>query len=137
MTLAQHEKSYSEARAHLKDLLDSAEAGQTATVRRGSGRVAFVDAERLRYALSRLVPARAEVIAEGGGWSAFVRGLPVAADGVTFDEAVGELVDALREYAEDWVDHLRLAPNHKENWGLVQLVLLSDDEQLRDWLVSR
>lgn len=28
------------------------------------------------------------------------------------------------------------APNHANNWGLVQLVSLSDDDQLRDWLVG-
>jgi hypothetical protein len=46
------------------------------------------------------------------------------------------MVDALREYAEDWQDHLLDAPNHRENWGLVQLISLSDDDQLREWLVG-
>ena len=41
---------------------------------------------------------------------------------------------ALREYAEDWVDRLFVAPNHAGHWGLVQLVALSDDEQLATWL---
>jgi predicted RNase H-like HicB family nuclease len=136
MTLA-HYDSYTEARAHFKDLLDSAAAGRPATVRRESGRAAVVDAERLRYALSRLVSFRAEVVAEGGGWSVFIPGLPVSADGATFEEAIDEMIDALRDYAEDWIDRLRLAPNHDGNWGLVQLIALSDDDQLRDWLVSR
>jgi hypothetical protein len=26
--------------------------------------------------------------------------------------------------------------NHRDNWGLVQLIALSDDDQLRDWLVG-
>jgi hypothetical protein len=42
----------------------------------------------------------------------------------------------LREYAHDWQDHLLNAANHRENWGLVQLISLSDDEQLREWLVG-
>lgn len=62
--------------------------------------------------------------------------MPVAADGATFDEAIHEMIDALRVYAEDWQDRLLDAPNHRENWGLVQLICLSDDEQLRDWLVG-
>ncbi|MEU2030588.1 hypothetical protein [Nocardia amamiensis] len=62
-------------------------------------------------------------------------GLPVAADGATFDKAVDEMILALREYADDWQSRLRAAPNHRENWGLVQLIGLSNDAQLRDWLV--
>jgi len=60
----------------------------------------------------------------------------VAADGASFDDAIDEMIDALREYAEDWQDHLLDAPNHRDNWGLVQLISLSDDEQLHDWLVG-
>jgi predicted RNase H-like HicB family nuclease len=97
---------------------------------------AVVQAERLRHFLAMLIPSRAEVVAEAGEWSVFIRGVPVAADGPTFDVAIDEMVDALREYAEDWHDHLLDAPNHHESWGLVQLVSLSDDQQLRDWLVG-
>ncbi|HEY0641134.1 MAG TPA: prevent-host-death protein [Pseudonocardiaceae bacterium] len=133
---ALHFDSYTAARAHLKDLLDAATRGRVATVRRDSTRSAIVDAERLRYFLARLHPARAEIVAEAGGWSIFIPGVPVAADGATPDEAVGEMIDALREYAEDWQDRVADAPNHRDNWGLVQLVSLSDDAQLREWLVG-
>ncbi|RKT83481.1 Antitoxin of toxin-antitoxin, RelE / RelB, TA system [Saccharopolyspora antimicrobica] len=133
---ALHFDSYTEARAHLKDLLDAAERGRAATIRRDSALTAVVDVERLRYFLASLVPSRAEAVSEADGWSVFIPGLPVAADGDTFDEAIDEMVVALREYADDWHDRLLDAPNHRENWGLVQLVSLSDDEQLRDWLVG-
>ncbi|MBX5484971.1 MAG: prevent-host-death protein [Myxococcaceae bacterium] len=133
---AVHFASYSDARARLKDLLDAAERGRTATVRRDKVTAAVVDGERLRHFLSCVCPSRAQVVAEGGGWSVFIPGLPVAADGATFDAAIDEMIDALREYAEDWQDHLLDAPNHKDNWGLVQLVELSTDEQLREWLVG-
>lgn len=133
---AVHFDSYSEARGHLKDLLDAAERGRVATVRRHSARAAVVDVERLRRYLSVVTPWHAEVVAEAGGFSVFVPGVPVAADGATFDEAVTEMVDALREYAEDWQDRLSDSPNHEENWGLVQLVGLSDDDQLRSWIVG-
>ena len=66
----------------------------------------------------------------------FIPGLPVAADGETFDEAITEMVAALREYAEDWQDHLLHAPNHRDNWGLMQMISLSSDDQLRDWLTG-
>ncbi len=133
---AVHYESYTEARSHLKDLLDAAEQGRVATVRRDAGRAAVVDVERLRHFLATVCASRAQVIAEGGGWSVFIPGLPIAADGATFDEAIDEMLDALREYAEDWQERLQAAPNHRDNWGLVQLISLSDDEQLRGWLVG-
>jgi predicted RNase H-like HicB family nuclease len=131
-----HYDSYTDARAHFKDLLDAAERGRVATVRRDAGRTAVVDVERLRGVLTVLIAPRAQVVAEAGGWSVFIPGLPVAADGATFDEAIAEMIDALREYAEDWQERLLDAPNHRDNWGLVQLISLSSDDQLRDWLVG-
>jgi predicted RNase H-like HicB family nuclease len=131
-----HYESYTDARAHLKDLLDAAERGRVATVRRDVAITAVVDVARLRHFLASLIPSHAEVVAEAGGWSVFIPGLPVAADGGTFDEAIMEMIDALREYAEDWQDRLLDSPNHRENWGLVQLISLSDDQQLHDWLVG-
>lgn len=133
---AVHYDSYTDARAHLKDLLDAAEKGRVATVRRESARTAVVDLERLRQFLVALVPSRAQVVPEADGWSVFIPGLPVAADGATFDEAIAEMIEALREYADDWQERLLDAPNHREHWGLVQLISLSDDDQLSDWLVG-
>lgn len=78
---ALHYGSYTEARAHLKDLLDAAERGRVATVRRDSALTAVVDVERLRHFLASLVISRAQVVPEAGGWSVFIPGLPVAADG--------------------------------------------------------
>jgi len=124
-----------DARAHFKDILDAAMAGTPASIRRDSQQVAVVDAARLRFFLASVAP-RAEVVAEAGGWSVFIPGLPIAADGDTFEAAIDEMVDALREYAEDWVSHLRHAPNHVDNWALVQLVALSDDQTLSGWLTG-
>jgi hypothetical protein len=133
---ALHYDSYTEARAHLKDLLDAAEQGRVATVRRDSVMAAVVDVERLRHFLASIVPRRAQVVAEAGGWSVFIPGLPVAVDGASFEGAIDEMIDALREYAEDWQERLADTPNHRDNWGLVQLISLSTDDQLRDWLVG-
>jgi predicted RNase H-like HicB family nuclease len=129
-----HYDTVTEARAHFSALIDAAEAGVPATVRRDRLRAAVVDADRLRHFLVTVRPARAEVVAEAGGWSILLPGLPIAADGETFDQALDEMVAALREYAEDWADHLRHASNHEKNWGLVQIIDLSSDEELRDWL---
>lgn len=133
---AVHHGSFTEARNHLKDLLDAAAQGHVATIKRDDTCVAVVDVRRMRHFLGSLIPAQAQVVAEGGGWSVFIPGLPVAADGPTLDEAIEEMVDALREYAEDWQERLSATPNHREHWGLVQLISLSSDDQLRDWLVG-
>jgi hypothetical protein len=77
-----------------------------------------------------------QVIQEAGGWSVYIADRPAAAGGATFDEAVTEMADALRDYAHDWQGHLRNAASHRESCGLVQLISLSDDEQLREWLVT-
>ena len=105
-------------------------------MRRESATAAIVDADRLRHFLAGVIAIRAEVVPEADGWSVFLPGVPVAADGATFDEAIAEMIAALREYAADWQDRLLDAPNHRDNWGLVQLVVLSDDDQLRAWLVG-
>lgn len=133
---ALHYDSYSEARTHLKDLLDAAERGRVATVRRDSSTTAVIDVARLRHFLAAVIPSRAQVVPEAGGWSVFVPGLPISADGATFDEAITEMIDALREYAEDWQDRLLDAPNHRDHWGVVQMISLSDDDQLRTWLAG-
>ncbi len=133
---AAHFDTLTAARSHFRDLLDAAESGRPATVVREHRRSAVVDAERLRRELAARTPAAAEVVPEAGGWSVFFPGRPIAADGATFDEAVREAVAALREYAEDWSDHLLTAPNHADNWALVQIVELSTDEQLVDWITA-
>ncbi len=124
----------SEARQRFKDVLDAAVEGRPVSVTRDHRKVAAVDAERLTYFLTRLIPANARLVAEGGGWSIMLPGLPIAADGATLEEALDEMVDALRDYSEAWTDGLRLALNHADNWGLVQMIELSSDQDLKDWL---
>jgi predicted RNase H-like HicB family nuclease len=122
-----------EARAHLKELLDAAQQGVPAEMTRDTQRFAVVDVARLLQFFT-LAPRSVEVVAEAGGYSVFIPGTPIAADGATLDEALEEMVDALREYAADWTDRLSTAPNHRANWGLVQLVELSSDRELVTWL---
>ena len=136
MATATHFPTLSAARAGFKDLLDAAEEGRSATVRRENKVAAVVDAGRLRSMLTETRHADAQLVAEADGWSIFLPGLPLAADATTFDGALDEMVLVLREYAQDWDDHLLHAPNHANNWGLVQLIALSDDGQLKAWLVG-
>lgn len=126
-----------QGRQHFKDLLDAAEEGLPNTVHRDHLTAVVVESDRLRQALIAACPARAEVVAEAEGWSVFLPGLPIAADGSTFEEAIDEMVVALREYAADWADHLRTATNHRGNWALVQLISLSTDGELKNWLTEQ
>lgn len=130
-----HYDSFTSAREHFKDVLDQAASGTAVTVRRESLTAVVLDAVALRHFLVSVVPPCAEVVAEADGWSAFIRGLPVAGAGATYDAAVADMADALREYAEDW-RRLQSAPNHRDSWGLVQLVALSNDDQLRQWITG-
>ena len=125
-----------EARDHFKDLLDAADEGRPATVLRDQRRVAAVDADRLVDFLTRTHASGAHAVPDGDRWSIFMTGVPVAADGATLDEAVDEMIDALHDYAEAWISRLRLAPNHAENWALVQIITLASEDQLRAWLLS-
>jgi hypothetical protein len=133
MTL--HYPSVSAARDNIKHILDAAERGQVVSVERNSHRSAVVDAERLRQFFLGSVAPDAEIVHEEGAWVITMPGRPIAAEAASYDEAITEMVDALREYAADWNDRLLSAPNHQQNWGLVQLISYSTDEQLRDWLL--
>lgn len=136
MGQARHFESYTAARQNLKAVLDAAEAGLVTTVVRDDEKYLVVPARQLREELALLRPSKAEVVAEGGGWAVILPGLPVHGDGETFDSALDDAIVALREYAEDWNDHLRAAPNHAQHRPVVELVELSTDEQLRDWLLG-
>ena len=128
--------TFTDARKRLRAVLDAAQAGLVTIVDRDEERFVVLSADHLREDLIRLCPAHAKVVAEGGGWAAMVPGLPLHGDGATFDEALEDLIGAFREYAEDWNDRLYRAPNHRANRVVVELIEISTDEQLKDWLVN-
>lgn len=127
---------YTEARTSLKAILDITTKGGLASIRRNTDIGAVVNGEKLRTFLAKTISANAQVVNEDGAWAVFIPGLPLAVEATKLDDALLDMVHALREYAEDWVDHLSKAPNHSDNWGLVQLVMLADDQQLIEWLVD-
>ena len=127
--------SYTDTRNRLKEVLDTADRGVPVGVERHGRRAVVMDLALL-YELLADSPRlrRPEAVAEGGGWSVYLPGTPVAADGADLDEAAEEFVVALREYAEDWVERLRFAPNHAQHWPLVHFVSLSSDADLTGWV---
>lgn len=128
--------SFTEARKALKDILDTAENGAMVSIVRGDRVSVVADRDRLRDHLASTLPSRAKVVAQVDGWVILMPDKPFAAEGDTFDSAVGDMIANLREYAAEWPVHFQSAPNHASNWALVQLVTLSTDDQLRDWLTT-
>jgi hypothetical protein len=137
MATARHFPSATEARQKFRCVLDAAHEGVVTTITRDNERYVVVSADALGQDLRRLLPSQAVVVPEGGGWSAFIPWVPVHGDAATLDDAIDDLVEALRDYAEDWNDRLHAVPNHAQHRSLVELVELSDDEQLRNWIVGR
>lgn len=129
--------SATQVRDAFADTLDRAGRGLPVGVHRRTGAVAFLPAARLAEALraSTLLP-RPELFCEDGVWTAAIPGAPLATEGVGIDDAVDELVEALREYAEDWADRLHDAPNHARWWALAQMVAFSSDDELRSWVTG-
>lgn len=125
--------SFSSARAHLKDVLDQADRGRLVTISRGQEVSVVLSADKLRRLLTQAVQPRLQVAHEDDRVITFMESRPFVSEGYTVDEALEDMLESLREYADDWHDHLSEAPNHARNWALVQLVNLSSDQQLREW----
>ena len=125
--------SYSSARTHFKDVLDAAERGRSVTVSRDGTVSVVMQADRLREFFFRSVSPRVEIAQEHGRVIALMSGRPFVSEGASVDDALADLAESLREYAEDWEARLQHAPNHRDNWALVQLVKLSSDEELLEW----
>jgi hypothetical protein len=83
-----------------------------------------------------LTSLHVDLVHESGDWAAFLPGMPISGSGCTAGEALGDLVAALREYADDWVDHLGRAPNHRRAVDLVDRVRTATDAELRTWLAA-
>ena len=127
---------FTDARTHLKELLDAAEEGRPAAVVRQDRSTVLVDRQRFVRYLMALNAGRVELVPDGDSWLAVVADSPIAAEGDDAADAIDELIEAMREYAEDWSARLRLASNHEQNWGLVQLVDHSSDDELRAWIIG-
>jgi predicted RNase H-like HicB family nuclease len=139
MSTPTHERrtfGFAGARKSFKTILDTSDRGGLSIIERGESSASVVNTGLFREFLVKTVPAKVQVVNEDGAWAMFLPGLPLAAEGTTLEEATLDLIEALREYAEDWEDHLRTAPNHRGNWALVQIIDSSTDEELDAWLTG-
>jgi hypothetical protein len=133
MSIVADYPTFTDARTHLKDVLDSNARGITVTVGRDEQVSAVVPADRLREYFFRTVSPRVRVLGEDGRVIALMDGRPFVSEGTDIEDALGDLALTVREYVEDWDERLQHAPNHSEQWALVQLVKLSTDDELREW----
>ncbi len=124
-----------DVRRHWRAHMDRAAERLPVAFSRGEDAFAVVDASWLRDLLRRNVPAPV-VVAEDDGWSIFLDGYPVAADGSDRDEAVEGFLVSVTDDADAWVDRLHTVPNHQHAAALVHLVAASSDDQLREWVGS-
>ena len=121
-----------EVRGSWAATLNAAADRRPVVFHRGDQDFALLPAALLRDVLRRAVPAP-EVIAEDDGWTVLLPGHPVAADGVTLDDALRDFVSGLRDYADAWKERLHRAPNHQHAAALVHHVVISDDGDLLAW----
>ncbi len=127
-----HQFKSHEARSQFKDVLDEAEQGGVAVVRRDKPIVIL-----LREQVDQLVEAKASLdvmSAVTDDQIAFwLEDAPVHAVGSDLDEAEDQFLDALVDYADLWFHELRYVPNHAQHQHLALRVAMfaGDREELR------
>lgn len=129
-------RTISAARNAIGEIYNTAERHlAVAITRENDAPVAVIRQDHLKKALQALCLLEPQVrFSSDGQVSMWLDGLPVSGQGETFDAAGQEIIDSLREYAKTWVEDLRDYPNHKHRWDVVNLVLLSDDDEMRAFL---
>lgn len=115
-----------EARSQLSQLYSRIRNGGVEVIERNRERdVVLANAAEYRHLLESQAPLHVEVHPGEQSVAAWIRGLPVHAEGHTLDEALDELAVALVDYASTWEKHLRTTPNHSLNVGYVRRVQLA------------
>lgn len=129
-------RTISAARNAIGEIYNTAERHLAVTItRENDAPVAVIRQDHLKKALQALCLLEPQVrFSSDGQVSMWLDGLPVSGQGETFDAAGQEIIDSLREYAKTWVEDLRDYPNHKHRWDVVNLVLLSEDDEMRAFL---
>jgi prevent-host-death family protein len=117
-----------EARASWAQFVNAVESGEWQVISKYSRRVVAVRAQDLLELLAPCFSFRPEVLIEDEGYAIWLPELDVYGQGASLEEATADLLDSAREYAEEWEDELRHAPNHRDRAGWVRRVQLAGDD---------
>lgn len=129
---AAKDQTATEVRGSWAATLNAAADRRPVVFHRGDQDFALLPVALLRDVLRRAVPAP-EIIAEDDCWTVLLPGHPVAADGLTLDDALRDFILGLRDYADAWKERLHRAPNHQHAAALVHHVVMSNDDDLLAW----
>lgn len=117
-----------EARRRLPLLFERARGGEWQLVgRRGRPEAVVASAADLDALLSSPYRFHPELVFGESSVGAWLPEVEAHASGPTVEEAMADLADVMVEYAEDWQDHLRSAPNHRSRAGYVRRIQLAGD----------
>lgn len=122
-----------DARAAISDIYDSVERNLVVDItREDDAPVAVIRKDSLISLLQAKCNLEPKVhFSDIGYVSIWLEGLPISAQADSLENAEFELIAALRDFSETWLEDLREYPNHRGNWALPTLVRLSSDEELR------
>ena len=129
-------KSISAARSAISEIYNTVERHlAVAITRENDAPVTVIRQDHLKKALQALCVIEPQVrFSASGAVSMWIDALPVSGQGESFEVAGADLIDSLRDYAKTWIEDLRDYPNHKDRWDVVNLVLLSNDDEMRAFL---
>ena len=135
MSLTVDYPTYSNAREHLKDVLDATARGRTVTVARDGELSVVVPVDRLRDYLYRTVAPRIRVVSAHDRVVALMEDRPFVSEGIDIDSALQDMTVSLREYAETGKSVSRMPPITPTRGRSCSSTKLSTDEQLLAWFV--
>ena len=119
------------ARAQWAQLLNGVEHGDWQVIRRFNERVVAVRAQDMTDLLSLCCPFSPEVLFEDDGVAIWLPELEIYGRGASLEAAATDLLEAAREYAEEWDATLKDAPNHRaREWHVRRIQLAADDAAL-------
>src|SRR5437764_9071920 len=118
-----HQFKAREARDQLKDVLDEAEQGGVAVVRREKP-VVLVLRDDVDRVVAPKAPLEVKSAVTNGQFAFWLEDAPVHAVGTNLDDAEEQFLDALVDYADLWYQELRYAPNHAQHQYLALRVAM-------------
>ena len=125
-----------DARAAIADIYSTASRHLVVEIsREGDAPVSVIRKDDLKSVLRSHCALDPQVrFSKDGQVSMWIEDVPVSSQGPSFEDASNGLIEALRDYAQTWIEDLKDYPNHKDRWALATLIRLSDNSELHQYL---